>query len=454
MRKSLLFSLSIVVSMTICSLKLAAQKSVDKTIYYYYTQCPLKPLATKNYDYVIYQNDEQEKKEEAAKSDEESEALKLAFETDIKLHYDRLFELDQRMYKVGEDESLSLVKKQVEMGTINNQTPKKPARPDIDYKRSMDLYSIELNLYNARLDSLNNTNLKLFFKEQVRAIIKESEPSKPFVKKSGPAEYKIPEAIISERMKINGLQRVNTDVEKTRFEISIASFESKEERKKEKEKEFEVNVLSYRRITGYKIYDSSNNIIAEGMVPESDKWSTETLALSVLPKEKKIIVDNLIQKSAENNLVNAKNFIEEKYGYPVKRRGVYFYYAKGKEFDYSDIEKSYEKMKSIFEDRDVSIASNINELKDLISIWEKEIQTADYTNKKARINQEIAVGLYFNIIECSIWLKDFNKFSSTIDELNKLELKSKDKRYIEIYKEFSAELQSRLQANNLLASAN
>ena len=99
-------------------------------------------------------------------------------------------------------------------------------------------------------------------------------------------------------MKINGLQRVNTDVEKTRFEISIASFESKEERKKEKEKEFEVNVLSYRRITGYKIYDSSNNIIAEGMVPESDKWSTETLALSVLPKEKKIIVDNLIQKSA------------------------------------------------------------------------------------------------------------------------------------------------------------
>lgn len=85
------------------------------------------------------------------------------------------------------------------------------------------------------------------------------------------------------------------------------------------------------------------------------------------------------------------------------------YTAKGKSFDYSDLDIAFEKAISAYEginqngynDKDFEF------LKEAIVIWEKEISTANLDDKKSRINKKIAKGLEENCTRAYFHLMDY-----------------------------------------------
>lgn len=75
------------------------------------------------------------------------------------------------------------------------------------------------------------------------------------------------------------------------------------------------------------------------------------------------------------------------------------YSAKGRNFDYSEIEEAYELAYNAYEDiSEKGISSeNFDKLVKAIAIWESELEKADLEDKDARINEKVAQGLYINL---------------------------------------------------------
>lgn len=127
-------------------------------------------------------------------------------------------------------------------------------------------------------------------------------------------------------------------------------------------------------------------------------WASKAAAFKA--EEAKTYEDR-IYKEAYDKAVNSVslNYVSQEFD---------VYSAKGKDFDYSELETAFEKAIEAYE----SIANegyndkNLAILKEAIAVWEKELATADLEDKKARINKEIAKGLeencargYFHVLD-------------------------------------------------------
>lgn len=174
------------------------------------------------------------------------------------------------------------------MGAVNNNKPTKPNCPKLKYDDEMELYVMEMKLHNARMDSLNNVDMKGVFREQLRMLMSETKPIKPVSpqrKAKASGVYRLPDALVSNIMKIKGLNRVTNDSSRILFEVSLSKFELKEE-KKDKNGEKQL-ICHYREIAGYKVYDENNVLIDEGMAPRTDEWREK----KIIPSSKALIVE-------------------------------------------------------------------------------------------------------------------------------------------------------------------
>ncbi|WP_430816133.1 hypothetical protein [Carboxylicivirga sp. RSCT41] len=446
----------IIIALSFLYTGLNAQKLADKSIYYKFMQLPSYPLGVEKYDYVVYQNGETPEQESAV--EQNKAALRSGYETDIKLYYDRVFEIDNQIYEIGTSKDLSLIKKQIKMGEVHNTMPEKPARPSLGYEEEMELYALEMDFHNAREDSLNKQEIKMIFKEQLRVLINETIPLKPSMSNMNAGAYRLPDALVAKIFVLDGLERVYDEQNKTRFEIALAEFEVKEKKEKgitEISGNANETVVEYRRIAGYKVYDQNNVMIDEGIIPATEDWRKEEFGETVKRSEIDKKIKAFEKNSAESSLYSAKYFLANKFAYATEQRNFELGYAKGKNHDYSQLTKAYETSFEIFETALTKENPDLSVLKEAIEIWESELKTADYTNKKARISAQIAVGLYFNIIESSIWLNDFDKAYTMLDELAGMDgIKSKTERKIKYSRQFIEDRQKRFEANNNLVADN
>jgi len=452
MKKFLLLSVVTLIALLSSFCNSYAQKSVDKRLYFAYIQLPSHPLSVTKFDYIVYQNGDTPDGNEEEVID--YGMLKKTFEIDVDIYYDQMIKLDKQIYKIGTSKELSLVKKQLEMSLLDNQRTSKPTRTHLKYEDQMEFYAAEMKKYSARQDTLNNAGLNMFFKSQLSSVLKESAPVRPYLKRvSTSAPYRLPNAIISERLVLRGLERVYNDPTTTFFEISMAEFETKEEKKKTSEKE--VLILEYRRVVGYKVLDGNNQILAEGMISGTDKWYKEVINLATTKKSDISKKRKALEKlSSENSLASTRSFLLSRYGYPIVNRSSRLSYAKGKKFDYENITKAYELALNVFKTSLKKENSDLSTLKTAIATWELELKESDFSNKKARISTSVSTGLYFNIVECSIWLNEFDKATNLLDELSKFELKSKVVRKIDSFRDFISKRKQRYEANNKVMAQN
>ncbi len=86
------------------------------------------------------------------------------------------------------------------------------------------------------------------------------------------------------------------------------------------------------------------------------------------------------------------------------------YSAKGKDFDYTQIEEAYDLAYDAYEDIEKNGVSseNFEKLSKAIAIWESEVVNADLENKDAKINKKVAQGLYINLAYAHFTLFSMN----------------------------------------------
>jgi tetratricopeptide (TPR) repeat protein len=172
-------------------------------------------------------------------------------------------------------------------------------------------------------------------------------------------------------------------------------------------KEFYINTLSSERVpqknqTDEEFLKSIDRILNRFLSNEKGK-----ALLRDLEEVKRVLIDNF----SYNN--DARYFMS-------------IYGAKGK-YDYDSINLCQEKAKTVIknidaynEEKRTSYEQIHNVLTECIRIWEKEAATANFEDKKARINKDIYIALQFNIAHSYIILGDIDKAKEAYEKANKL----------------------------------
>lgn len=90
------------------------------------------------------------------------------------------------------------------------------------------------------------------------------------------------------------------------------------------------------------------------------------------------------------------------------------YSAKGKEYDYTDLDAAYNKAMLTYKsiNKNGLNSKDIAQLKEAIAVWEKELESLDLDDKKSRITKSIGKGLHENCIRASLYIYDFDNAKS------------------------------------------
>lgn len=149
-------------------------------------------------------------------------------------------------------------------------------------------------------------------------------------------------------------------------------------------------------------------------------------------------IENLEVTSVDNGLKIIQNLLNSDYAFKKIKRETIIYQIKDKKQDYTDMATAYlalvEGYNGLTEDYEKKEAKV--KIQEAITIYEKALTESDMKNKKARINEEVTLAIYVNLMEAYIWMDEYAKaktmyakfstfdapkrFEKLMDEINKL----------------------------------
>lgn len=158
-----------------------------------------------------------------------------------------------------------------------------------------------------------------------------------------------------------------------------------------------------------------------------------------------MLVKTAEEKVLQNNLGKINDLVNSKYGYqPIPRKAV-LYFVKNKDQKYTDILDAYNDasmgLKLIVQDETMA-----NEkLQRALEKWKAAFAEADLTKKDARIDQNVAIAIGFNLLEVNFATKNITEGFSVIEAMNKMELSKKEKKRKDDFEMLFLELKKRKQ---------
>lgn len=209
-----------------------------------------------------------------------------------------------------------------------------------------------------------------------------------------------------------------------------------------------VNYYSYqasiKQVLSYEVKDESGSVVYSSTVEASNKAKAlkskeyKGVAWHVYKNEQwpaylKAQKKALIEKNV-GELVKELNF---RFGYSNVKTYAKVFSGKGKKFNYDKHVLAATKAKRAYENILLNKEEAVSKFNDAITIWKAEITELDASDKKARINNEIAQALYCNIIEAYITMGEYKIAEETIDTLAVMsDLKKRFKNYSQTLNKF------------------
>lgn len=160
-----------------------------------------------------------------------------------------------------------------------------------------------------------------------------------------------------------------------------------------------------------------------------------------------LLVKTYEEKILQENLKFINNLLNDKFAFAKVQRTATLYYIKNDDANYQDLTTAFNEASSglIMLQQDYSAAKD--KLDKACDLWNTALKEADPNNKKARINKDITLVLYFNLLEAYFAEGDSTNGQNTLEKMNTLNLSMSDRRTKIGYEMLFSELKSRQQKN-------
>ena len=231
------------------------------------------------------------------------------------------------------------------------------------------------------------------------------------------------EEVANKYIKVDGFERSLDDAE---FVVEIILSGFTEEGKFEKDKEGQAfhYAVMYKCPVSVRVYDKEgkeylNKVIDNADLSKITATHSSSIALKNYWKKNGTSFMKKLQKEAyDNALKKTAKYINDTFGYQQKSRTVKFYTGKAKKLTYPKLDQAIEiTRRALIEFGDGSSQDMLTQLNEAIVIWKSVLQEKNLNDKKARVNQKVSSGIYWNCILTYAILNDFDKGKDYLTEL-------------------------------------
>ena len=398
-----------------------AQNIKDETIEYRYIKLPLNPLpsSVKNYQSSIFAPYEEDNKKKKAEYDVKQKAAELVFQKEKEAYPAKVKAAEDKYNaELAAWKKKSLGEKVVEKQILgeNNKpvlyTPSQPYLQNVqlpDLRTSYD-YPVVANTYII-LDGYTNKN---------------ENPIKIDVTIYG-YDYTEPRQL-SEQKNVTSYANGQTSSNLVNYYHNEFSYRHTMSVRVTMPDGKELFNLTPQELNTYKIYKTPESVTPAPLNPQ----------MLVKSYEERVLQDNL---TLINNLVN------DKIGYKRVLRKIELNYVKSKDETYKDLLIAFNDassgLKILIDDE----AQAKTKLQSAINAWNTALLESDPKNKKARIDKDVTIAIYFNLLECYFATNNTPEADKIMALINSMDITSSKRKLKDDYESLFNDLKKRTLIN-------
>lgn len=230
------------------------------------------------------------------------------------------------------------------------------------------------------------------------------QPREPFYEEPDLNEYLIfDDQVLADNINLSGYEKGEGGVT---FVIHVSKMEFQDNGGK----------TFYKQPTVLKVLNGSQ-LLQEKTVDGEFQFLTNSASNS-------IDLDRYEKTNVNKIMVEIEKYINNEFGYIPMATQITIAYPKNNRREYDALEKA--KIKAISAYRKLNEQATLQtwervraELAEVQKIWRSELAKADYQEKKARINKDIAKMIFFNLLRVEISLKNKDRAETTLAEMQR-----------------------------------
>jgi hypothetical protein len=161
------------------------------------------------------------------------------------------------------------------------------------------------------------------------------------------------------------------------------------------------------------------------------------------------VVKSMEDKCLQENLKAINHMVNDRIGFERTNETFELYYVKSKNESHNDILDAYNAATLGFKMLGTNEAQGKSELDKAIIIWKKALEESEIDNKKARIDKDVTIAIYFNLLEAYFALRNTTEADVILQTMGRMDISNRDKKQREAYEQAYIDLKLRMAANGL-----
>jgi hypothetical protein len=141
--------------------------------------------------------------------------------------------------------------------------------------------------------------------------------------------------------------------------------------------------------------------------------------------------------------------VNDHIGFEKTDRKTEIFYVKSKNESHNDILDAYNAATLGFKLFGTSEEQGTLKLNEAINLWKTALLESEIDNKKARIDKDVTIALYYNLLEAYFILRNTTDADTILTTMGRMDLSNRDKKDLEKYNELYLNLKLRKAANGL-----
>ena len=322
-------------------------------------------------------------------------------------------------------------------------------KADADKKYEMDLKAQE-DLRNSQKSKLGSLLVAANQMDSKNKIVKGFVPEPLYLKV-------FPSELVSGKINIEGFTKSSSNA--AIITLTLVGFEASEPKIKSSGTAPNITYsysIEYKNPVTVKV-ECQGKVYLDELITNSTKafeytpsstFKTETDAKNHWATNS--IKEEMQNTSMSSSISEANIFLNNKFGFVKKEREALLFLVKSKKVDYTDYNAAFTLLNEGFLmlGEDLLIEEGKKKIKDALVKFETILKESNITDKKARINEDVTIAIYLNLLEANLWLNDFIACQKIILKLKTSNTSNRDERRMNRIKELIDDQKIRYDANN------
>jgi len=184
---------------------------------------------------------------------------------------------------------------------------------------------------------------------------------------------------------------------------------------------------------------------------QSNTFKTEAEAKNDWSSKSIGIKDALQTKAFDASIVEANKFINNKFGFMKMKREALLFSVTSKKVDYTDYNEAFALLNEgmLMLGEDMLIEEGKTKIKEGVAKFETILKESDVKDKKARINEDVTIATYLNLLEANLWLNEFVACQKIILKIKTSNTSNREEKRMNRIKELIDDQKLRYDANKI-----